>query len=394
MYYRQPRYFKDFQCIGSECLDNCCFGWRIDWKKEEVEKLKNAENMSPKLKELVDAAFVENRALEGHYQIKIGIEGACPFQTEEKLCLIQKELGAEYLSRVCTTYPRYSFTAGESVYRCCHTSCPVIVKALLESQNAMDLVNLPLEPGEKVPMPDERAERQHFGELIDFYYELISDKKIPVETALILGALAAQKLTELAVNERYDMFPEAMKAFRKQFHNAAQLKSIEDIKPNYYLKFAFIAEIVEKILINGVTALLRDKTGTLNIDLYNKGEQRMHEILAGREHFLRSLALDLLLDLTVPFKFKEKSIFENYSLFITAFGCLKLELIALCSTEKKINFNTNGQSFNYTGDDKLIGMTAMICRSICQSNEKQEQIIARLNENKFTTPAYLALLVK
>lgn len=394
MYYRQPRYYKDFRCIGSDCLDNCCFGWRIDWKKDEVEKLKNAENMSPKLKALAETSFVENLALEGHYRINIGIEGACPFQTEEKLCLIQKELGAEYLSRVCTTYPRYSFTAGEAVYCCCHASCPVIVKALLDNPSAMDLVNLPMEQGTQIPAPNKKAERQHFGELIDFFYELISDKRIPVETAIILGALAAQKLTELAVREQYDMFPEALKAFRKQFHNAAQLKSIEDIKPNYYLKFAFLTEIVEKILVNGVTAILRDNTGTLNIDLYNRGERGMHEILAGREYFLRSLALDLLLDLSVPFKFKEKSIFENYSLFAVAFGCLKLELIALCSTEKNICFKTNGQSFDYTGDDKLVGMTAMILRGLCQSNEKQEQIIDRLKENKFTTPAYLALLVK
>lgn len=246
----------------------------------------------------------------------------------------------------------------------------------------------------KINSTNDNSALKYKGELIEFYYELISDKRIPVESALILGALAAQKLTEIAERKEYDRIPEALKIFRKQFHNAEQLKAIENIKPNYHLKFGFLAEIIEKVIQNGATALLRDETGTLNIDLYNRGEQNLRELQKDREHFLRNLALNLLFEFSVPFKFKDKTIFENYSLYVAAVGCLKLNLIAVCSTDKSINFRTYKQVFNYTGDDKLIGMSAIICRGICQSTDKSETIIALLNENKFTSPAYLALLVK
>lgn len=122
--------------------------------------------------------------------------------------------------------------------------------------------------------------------------------------------------------------------------------------------------------------------------------QRLHEILGEREFFLRNLALNLLLEFSVPFKFSDKTIFENYSLFVAAFGCLKLNLIAVCSTEMAINFRTCSQEFKYYGEDKLVGMSAIICRGICQTDNKAAAIIERLAENKFTTPAYLALLVK
>ncbi|MDE6731289.1 MAG: flagellin lysine-N-methylase [Oscillospiraceae bacterium] len=395
MYYRQPRYFKDFRCVGGECLDNCCFGWRIDWRKDEVERLKSAE-MSAELRGLVESAFTENGAMEGQFRIKLDDRASCPFQTEDKLCRIQRELGAEYLSSVCTTYPRHENKSREAIYRHCYTSCPVIIDALLNNENASDLVNVNIEGdrGKKVDVRFDETERRYKGELLDFYYELISDKRISVETALILGALAAQKLTEIVARKELGRIPEALKAFRRQFHNAEQLKAIESIKPNYHLKFAFLAELIEKVIENGATVLLRDETGTLNVDLYNLGERRLREMLGKREHFLRNLALNLLLEFAVPFRFKDKTIFENYSLYVAAFGCLKLNLIAVCSTDRAINFNTYAQTFRYVGDDKLIGMSAIFCRGVCQADDKAEAIIKRLSENKFTSPAYLALLVK
>lgn len=396
MYYRQPRYYGNFRCVGDECPDNCCFGWRIDWQNDEVEKLKSAENISPELKEIVERAFVDNPHLEGQCMIKLDEHASCPFQNEDKLCRIQMELGEEYLSRVCTSYPRREIQTREAIFRHCFTSCPVIIEALLNNENSSDLVNVNAggDRGDKVDVQFDKTERLYKGEMLDFYYELVSDKRISVETALILGALAAQKLTEIVARRELDRIPEAIKVFRKQFHNAEQLKAIESIKPNYHLKFAFLAELIENVIKNGATMLLRDETGTLNIDLYSLGEQRLAKALNGREHFLRNLALNLLLELSVPFKYMDKTIFENYSLFVAAFGCLKLNLIAVCSTEKTINFNTYEQTFRYVGDNKLIGMSAIFCRGICQSDSSAEMILKRLSENKFTSPAYLALLVK
>lgn len=401
MYYRQPKYFSEFQCAGGDCLDNCCYGWRIDWYKNEIEKVKNALNISQELKELVENSFAPYDEEQGKYMIKFSENPKCPFQTDDGLCIIQKELGAEYLSNTCTIYPRNNISTDNMIYRYCSTSCPVIIKKLLNEENSADLVSEPIKDNLKriITINNKNTdkkypERNYRGELLEFFRDLISDKKISVESAIILGALAAQKLTELVALKEHDRIPEALKAFRKQFHNAQQLKTIEDIKPNYYLKFGFLAEIIEKVLEDGATVLLHDQTGTLNIDLYDQGETRLHEILNGRDFFLRNLALNLLFEFDVPFKFEDKTIFENYSLFAAAFGLLKLNMIAVCSTEKGITMHTHGQEFVYYGDDKLIGMTAIICRGVCQNKDKAKMIIGLLNDNKLTSPAYLALLVK
>lgn len=402
MYYRQPRYYDDFRCIGGSCINICCFGWNIVWTKEEIEKVKNAEGILPELKELVEKSFVTNSKLDGKYVISLGEEKRCPFQTAERLCKIQKELGAEYLSFTCASYPRHTIQIDKIIYRNCSSSCPEVLKTLLNNEHSTNLINVQKNDNLKyvsVPFNSEkikiRPELQYNRELLDFYYELISDKKIPVETAIILGALAAQKLTELAEKKQQDRIPEALKAFRKQFHNPDQLKSIENIKPNYYLKLGFMAELMEKVVRGGMTPILHDQTGTLNIDIYNKGEEGLREALKGREFFLRNLALNLLFEFNVPFIFEDSSMFENYSVFATAFGMLKLNLIATCVTEEhSISYTVDGQKFVYNGDDKLIGITSLICRRICQDNDKAKTIIELLNSYKFTTPAYLALLVK
>ncbi len=44
-----PEYMKEFQCIGSECEDTCCAGWRVSVDKDTFMKYRQVEN--PDLKE-------------------------------------------------------------------------------------------------------------------------------------------------------------------------------------------------------------------------------------------------------------------------------------------------------------------------------------------------------
>lgn len=403
MYYRQPRYYGTFQCIGSDCPDNCCFGWNIDWKKDEVEKLKNAPNISPELLELINKTFIWKGKGLREYIVEFDERKRCPCVTEEGLCRIQKELGAEYLSYTCMHYPRRERMVSHVEYRHMRLSCREIISRLFENEQACDLINVD-SGDEKIRLTighftdellQKRPEIKHYELIFEFYYELISDKRLSVETAIIFGALAAQKLTELAEKKQHDRIPEALKAFRKQFHNPEQIKAIENIKPNYYLKLGFMTELIEKVILGGMTPLLHDSTGTLNIDLYNEGEKKLQKVLKGHEFFLRNLALGLLLEFDTPFYIKENTMFENYSLFAVAYGLLKLNLIATsCSDDRDIKYGTFGQKFVYSGEDKIIGITAIICRQVCQDRGKEEFITALLRTFNFTTPAYLALLVK
>lgn len=412
MYYREPRYFADFYCIGGECPDNCCHGWLINWKAEEVEKVKNAPGISQEMIELVDRTFVPNVNDNKRYMIEFNDEGNCPFLLNDGYCKIQRELGAEYLSHTCMVYPRRYIFANDILYRFCNMSCYEMMKKMLHDEKAMDLVNYPIKVTEKLhyvtgntpELLSEHPELKYRGELLEFFYELIADKKRSVEDSIVLGALAAQKFTQYSEDGNYDLIPDAIKAFKKQFHNAEQLKKVMEIQPNYSIKLGALAQAYNSLKAQLVSlSSLADNTGNLNADLYLQGEKRLIEAFKDRPFCFRNIALNLLLELRLPFQFTEVSILENYSIFVTAYALLKLISIAtsewanLNETEGRVSAGSGiGINFKIKVDtDSFVHQScALISRDLCHNETNSKNILKFLKDKKMLSPAYLALLVK
>lgn len=402
MFVRQPRYFKDFHCIGSECSDNCCHGWRIDWTYEEIEKLKMAQNASPELKKLFEGSFIPGEAT-GKLKIKFDECNDCPFLTEDRLCRIQKELGAEYLSSTCTYYPRIGIIGKNTLYRFCFFTCEAVMRILLNNEKAMDLLNIDTRESSitlaarntTIPKP-KQPELQYFEEIIEFLYEIISDKKRDVEDSLVLGALAAQALSKLSEKNKCEQIPEAIKTLKAQMHNGEQLKSIAAIRPNYNVKLGILGQLLKLIWMqngkesNNVSSLI-DSEGKYNIDLYIEGETTLKEHLANRPFAMRNIALNLLFELYVPFGNEDYSIFENYMVYVTTFALLKLNMIAVARIQSSKDRMENSER---KIENAIINTTASISRTLCQNIKTDKTIMEALSANGMVTPGFLALLVK
>lgn len=410
MFYRQPRYFGNFRCIGGTCTNSCCIGWRIDWTDEEISKVRDDPNCSAELKSLCEQCFAKPEGMEMNV-VLLGAQQRCPFLTEDNFCRIQRELGAEYLSNTCTIYPRHHIFAGNAVYRYCNMSCPEVMNKLLNDPKSMDLVNVPIKKavqikGAVVDSPE--AKKQYpvlkfREELMEFFYEIISDKKHDVETSIILGALAAQKLSQIAARGA-DGIPAAMLAIRPQLHNGAQLKQIDTIKPNYNIKLGFAAEMLKKIFKLNVTAAFVDKTGTMSIDLYKQGEKRLEKSFADRDFILRNIALNLLLEFALPFKSAERTIFENYCVFAAAFAIFKLNVIATAELTERASRPSGIQisdstikadvTVNVNTESYVNKSASMISRDLCHNDNNSKVLYEELKAHKMLSPAYVALLIK
>lgn len=412
MYYRQPQYFKDFRCIGSDCHDNCCNGWRINWTEKEVDKLKNAENISHELKEIVETYFIDEK-IKNAYKVQFDERGKCPCLTEDGWCRIQRELGAEYLSYVCMAYPRNYIISDNCNYRYCNMSCPETMKKLLHNEKSMDLINAEVKDNDIVQSEHRNTheklkahpQMKYRSELLELFYEIIGDKKHDVEVNIILGALAAQSLTKLVDTEDYDTIPQAIKDIRAQIHNGAQLKQIENIKSNYFVKLGFLGQIVRSINPINIMAALTDNTGKLNIDLYLQGEKRLEETFKDNPFYMRNIALNLLLELAIPFKLEDKTIFENYCLFAAAFAAFKLNVIATAELGNRAEAVSGAAAVNSSGisaevakkvdsEKHVIRSATIISRTLCHNPDAAINLIELLHNAKLTTPGYIALLVK
>lgn len=410
-YYRQPNYFSSFKCVGSTCPNSCCYNWNIEWKTEEIDKVKNDPKCSNELRELIEKSFIYEEERKTNVVILKDNKG-CPFLTEDSLCRIQLELGAEALSYTCAIYPRHFIFTNYSVYRYCNMSCPETMKKLLNDEKSMELVNVPIK--EKAHLissysntPENlkaHPELKYRGELLELFYEIIGDKRNDVEINIILGALAAQSLEKLVKTEDYDSIPQAIKDIRAQIHNGAQLKKIENIKPNYHVKLGYLSQIVRGVNPVNVMSALTDRTGTLNIDLYLMGEKRLAETFKDNPFYLRNIALNLLLELGLPFKLEDKTIFENYCVFAVAFAALKLNVIATAELGGRAEASPGAAVVSSDIDAKIvkkvdsekhvIKSAALISRSLCHNPGIVKNLLELLHKNKLSTPGYIALLVK
>ena len=105
---RYPLYLKEFKCIGGICEDNCCIGWDVDIDKSTFKQYYKVQDKD--MKKMFQKNVYNNNnycyAEVDYGQVKLKDGKRCPFLDEGNYCIIHSKLGEEYLSNVCTYFPR------------------------------------------------------------------------------------------------------------------------------------------------------------------------------------------------------------------------------------------------------------------------------------------------
>lgn len=136
----QPEYVEHFQCDGKICGAKCCKNyWYISIDTNTYNKYKYIQNKIMKKKIL---SSMEKTDGKNEYHIKFDEEGACPLICSDKLCYIQRNLGAEALSLSCQVYPRMVQHVGACQLRTLSMTCPVAAEAALFSEHGMNIKSM------------------------------------------------------------------------------------------------------------------------------------------------------------------------------------------------------------------------------------------------------------
>lgn len=115
-----------FQCIGAECLLNCCkYTWKVIISDQEIEQYEKMEH--PFGKEIIKVINKEENCIRFE-------EGKCPLLTEEGWCKIVQQCGSEYLSFTCTVFPRLDRFYGDMVECTVGLACPVVAEYLFDTE--------------------------------------------------------------------------------------------------------------------------------------------------------------------------------------------------------------------------------------------------------------------
>ncbi len=125
-------YAESFRCIGSDCEDTCCQGWNVLIDQTAFEKYKSLPVGN--LHALIDASVLpipEGATPTAFAKIQMNGENQCPLLTADRLCSIHSELGEEYLSHACATYPKIVQSIGGVRETALTLSCPEAARIVL-----------------------------------------------------------------------------------------------------------------------------------------------------------------------------------------------------------------------------------------------------------------------
>lgn len=391
--YKQPKYFKEFRCIGGECPETCCRDWSIDWKIEDLDKIRSTSS-SDTLNELIQQSF-ELSDDKKYFSIKLCADGRCPFLNRNSgLCDIQKELGEEYLGRVCRQYPRHYIEHGNQIIRWCVTSCPAVTdilfnmenavdteKIIARDQNCLDRTTMVVDHSEAIKMDPIKQVRM---ELFDFYTDMLLDKKRDLDTSIILTALAVKHFTDAEKNHNYSVIPQMANDLKKQLNNMKITQSVEDLKPNYQLKFKLVNNMLVKFFGNNSRAInisaLHDGK-QLNIENYLNGIDNFNKAFDNKPFVLNNIIMNTFYDLNMPIGKFKRSLFENYSYFVLTAATYK-------TVASAIGFSSD----NIINDFKLC--VSEMNRCFSHTVRLADMIIEDMLQTGITTPAHLALIIK
>ena len=391
-YYKQPRYYDKFKCIGGECPETCCERWVIEWTKEEIEKL-NSADAPETLKKKMEGLFFKNDS--GKYIMNLPNGGLCPMNDKcTGLCMIQKELGEAYLSQVCAIYPRNFLVHKNIIIRHCSQSCSAMIDLLAADENAtvLELVRVrDLDKLKKYRMiTDSKDTIKKFPfleyrlNILDFYCEILHKKSHSIETSLIIGAIASKHLSQAIENHKYSEIPKLIEDLRSQVNSKSVARSVNDIVPNYQLKFKVINNLIVSIFSYhssrfDMSALHDGKE--LIVENYIKGIDNFNKAVNDKRYLIKNIIINLFYDMRMPFYIIENTLFENYSYFVLCSAVIKIVAASIGLKNDNI----------YEGFRSAI---AELSRGLSHSMPRAQSSINELKSLGFTSPAHLALIIK
>ena len=140
---RVPDYYENFQCLGPDCEDSCCIGWRVTIDRDTWQRYQSCrhESLVPLMRSAVIPVAEKNqRSARNYASVTMQADGSCPFLQRDRLCMIQKELGPEALSTTCAVFPRSHSRFGEYREYGLDLSCPEAARLILLHPEPIRLV--------------------------------------------------------------------------------------------------------------------------------------------------------------------------------------------------------------------------------------------------------------
>lgn len=395
-----PQYVFRFSCIGTECEDTCCQGWRVFVEEETYKKFRRLRH--PELKPLLDRAVKRNRSNPSprHYaKIVMDHEGKCPLLSAEGLCRVHQNLGETYLPSICSTYPRVVNEVDGVAERSLTVSCPEAARLALLNPEPMEFDQV-LEPAHDRDNVSRRVGSRNgapgaaddFWRLRVFTIGLLQNRDYALwERVFILG-LFMQRL-ESSSNGTVDGL---ITGFRRLLDDGSIKGLVADIpsQTTIQLKMArellnqrFRLTVVSKSYVECVIEFLQGIECTEESTDEEVGERYWR---AYSEHYAPFMSQHeyILENYLVNYVFKNlfplgpRGYFGEYIMLVLHYALLKMHLIGMAGYHKGLT------------KELVIRLIYSFSRVVEHSPPYLQGIYELLQESNLATMPYMAILIK
>ncbi len=355
----QPDYAGQFQCIGSACEDTCCAHWNVYFDEATCRKYEGLEEGPLKaliqIKVVAEPLEADGRAGKQFAKLRMEGDGFCPFLSAEKLCAIQGELGADYLSVTCATYPRIAHRIDGLAEQALSLSCPEAARLVLLTP---ELLSLGAERKYTFQWEDLEPGATGSVQLIGYFWPirafvlaLLSDRAYALWQRVFLLGVFTRRLEALARGELGSGFSVLMREFTQAVDSGLLRESMEAMPADLGLqldlvmrlaglrlprtqvipRFIELLEVFTKGIGNGPGATME----TL-IVRYREAYERYYEpFFAKRPHILENLLLNTVFRTLFPFAHRPgetetaPEMAREFALLATQFALIKGLLIGV-----------------------------------------------------------------
>lgn len=402
----QPEYMKKFSCIGSECEDSCCIGWRVDLDKKSYLKYKKVQNkeLKPIIEKMVNRKHSQ-KTDEMYGKIKMDGNGMCPFLNQEKLCKVYLNIGEEYLSDTCTFYPRIVKKVDNNLERSATISCPEVARLCLLNPNGIAFENIEEDDDLRIKVSSEfntevdsniNKAQKYFWDIRIFSLTLLQNRNYNLGERLIILGIVYKKIDSLCLNNEINELPSMLEAMSNMIEDKGLKEEINKIPTNISIQMRLAKGMTDKKIVQGIQSeryidcLRKTLIGIGCVDEVNNEimaekyednyKKFVEPYLKEKEYILENYLVNECFKEIMPFG-DFQSMWDSYIFICVLYSMTKLHIIGISGYYKELN------------DELIIEVIQSLSKVVLHNNSYIQGIIKLLKDNELDSLAYMSILV-
>ena len=398
-----PRYAADFQCTGSACQDTCCAGWKITVDAPTLKAYGGVTHpqLTDRLKRCVTPVPKQERRAGGDpARLELDPASQCCAFLEQGLCAIHRDLGEDYLSNTCWSFPRHARDLAGQVEYVLDLGCPEAARKALLAENALELIESPvtLRPVALAKLvPQAGLSPLQVNEIRGFCFQLMQiGDLLPWQRLVLVGHLCHQ--LDLLIGKRASLDIDAFLGdFVQQVESGSMLEKLASSTGSFgqqaplffklwqgqaERKNSSIQELIQKAVATGLGVdSIRTEQPDWGVVIrhYGAGLTRLDDALGHAPSLLDNWLRNEMFRETFPFG--AASPYRHFLGLIARFGLLRLMLAGVC--------NAGGET-----DAAMLVRTTQVCSRLYPNPSFSTKAAQALSVLGFDEPQRFAELLR